>query len=90
LLSIVGLSVAMIHACLQTVTKLQQYPNCSGCQGSCIRGYVILIRCLAMGISIQPSTQHVTILKLYILPTECVVVFHMVLTINSEFFPKQH
>jgi hypothetical protein len=30
------------------------------------------------------------ILKLYILPTECVVVFHMVLTINSEFFPKQH
>jgi hypothetical protein len=32
----------------------------------------------------------INILKLYILPTECVVVFHMVLTINSEFFPKQH
>jgi hypothetical protein len=28
--------------------------------------------------------------ELYILPTECVVVFHMVLTINSEFFHKQH
>jgi hypothetical protein len=61
LLSIVGLSVAVIHACLQTVTKLQQYPHCSGCQASCIRGYVIRICCLAMGISIQPSTQHVTL-----------------------------
>jgi hypothetical protein len=26
--------VAMIHACLQTVTKLQQFPHCSGCQAT--------------------------------------------------------
>jgi hypothetical protein len=28
------------------------------------------------------------ILKLYILATECIGVFHMVLTINRDFFPK--
>jgi hypothetical protein len=27
---------------------------------------------------------------LYILPTECIHVFRMVLTINSDCFPKQH
>jgi hypothetical protein len=26
----------------------------------------------------------------YILPTECIFVFHMILTINSDYFPKQH
>jgi hypothetical protein len=39
---------------------------------------------------LKPSGYYMHILKLYILPTECVVVFRMVLTINSEFFPKQH
>jgi hypothetical protein len=29
-------------------------------------------------------------LKLCILPTQCICVFHMVLTINSDCFPKQH
>jgi hypothetical protein len=29
-------------------------------------------------------------LKLCILPTQCVCVFRMVLTINSDCFPKQH
>jgi hypothetical protein len=28
--------------------------------------------------------------KLCILPTECICVFHMVLTVNSDCFPKQH
>jgi hypothetical protein len=28
--------------------------------------------------------------KLYILPTQCICVFRMVLTINSDCFPKQH
>jgi hypothetical protein len=28
--------------------------------------------------------------KLHILPTQCICVFHMVLTINSDCFPKQH
>jgi hypothetical protein len=28
------LFVAMIHACLQTVSKLQQFPHCSGCQAT--------------------------------------------------------
>jgi hypothetical protein len=28
--------------------------------------------------------------KLCILPTQCIYVFHMVLTINSDYFPKQH
>jgi hypothetical protein len=30
------------------------------------------------------------ILKLCILPTECICVFRVVLTINSDCFPKQH
>jgi hypothetical protein len=39
---------------------------------------------------LKPSgTTWFNILKLHILTTECVFVFHMVLTINSEFFPKQ-
>jgi hypothetical protein len=29
-------------------------------------------------------------LKLYIPPTQCICVFHMVLTINSDCFPKHH
>jgi hypothetical protein len=29
-------------------------------------------------------------LKLRILPTQCIFVFRMVLTINSDCFPKQH
>jgi hypothetical protein len=45
--------VSVIHCCQLLVW---------GCEGSCIRGYIVRIRCLAMGISIQPSTQHVTIL----------------------------
>jgi hypothetical protein len=62
------------HCCQLFVCPLPWYmhayrplPSCNntptvpGCQASCIRGYVICIRCLAMGISIQPSIQHVTI-----------------------------
>jgi hypothetical protein len=26
----------------------------------------------------------------YILPTQCIYVFRMILTINSDYFPKQH
>jgi hypothetical protein len=29
-------------------------------------------------------------LKLYILPTQYICVFRMVLTVNSDYFPKQH
>jgi hypothetical protein len=43
---------------------------------------------------LQPSgftcTTCFNTLKLCILATECVCVFRMVLTINSEYFPKQH
>jgi hypothetical protein len=28
--------------------------------------------------------------NLCILPTECICVFRMVLTVNSDYFPKQH
>jgi hypothetical protein len=28
--------------------------------------------------------------KLYSLPTQCIDVFRMILTINSDYFPKQH
>jgi hypothetical protein len=28
--------------------------------------------------------------ELYILPTQCIYVLRMVLTINSDYFPKQH
>jgi hypothetical protein len=28
--------------------------------------------------------------ELCMLPTECICVFHMILTINSDCFPKQH
>jgi hypothetical protein len=30
------------------------------------------------------------VLKLCILPTQCICVLRMVLTINSDYFPKQH
>jgi hypothetical protein len=30
------------------------------------------------------------ILTLWVLPTECICVFHMVFTVNSDSFPKQH
>jgi hypothetical protein len=33
---------------------------------------------------------YLTFSKLHILPTECIYVFRMVLTINSNCFPKQH
>jgi hypothetical protein len=35
-------------------------------------------------------TTSFNILKLCILPTECIFVFRVVLTINSDCFPKQH
>jgi hypothetical protein len=41
----------------------------------------LLTRCLAMDL-------RVTILKRCILPTECICVFHMFLTINSDCSPK--
>jgi hypothetical protein len=28
--------------------------------------------------------------ELYVLPTQCIYVFRMILTINSYYFPKQH
>jgi hypothetical protein len=39
------------------------------------------------GIYIPPA---LTLKKLSILPTQCVYVFRMVLTINSDYFPKRH
>jgi hypothetical protein len=44
----------------------------------------------ARHLSVLSVSLTISSLKLYILPTECAVVFHMVLTINSQFFPKQH
>jgi hypothetical protein len=44
-------------------------------------------------LSLKPSgyyTYHFNILQLCILPTQCMCVFRMVLTINSDCFPKQH
>jgi hypothetical protein len=35
-------------------------------------------------------TAYVNFSFVYILPTECICVFHMVLKINSDCFPKQH
>jgi hypothetical protein len=35
-------------------------------------------------------TARFNILKLCILPTQCICVFRMVLTINIGYFPKQH
>jgi hypothetical protein len=35
-------------------------------------------------------TTHFNILKLCILPTQCICVFHVVLTINIGYFSKQH
>jgi hypothetical protein len=35
-------------------------------------------------------TTYFNILKLLILPTDCVCVLRMVLTIESDYFPKQH
>jgi hypothetical protein len=35
-------------------------------------------------------TTFFNILKLYILPTQCICVFRMVLTVNSDCFPQQH
>jgi hypothetical protein len=35
-------------------------------------------------------TTRFNILKLYILPTQCICVFHVVLTVNIGYFPKQH
>jgi hypothetical protein len=39
-----------------------------------------------MAVSI--GTTCFTILKLYILPTQCICVLHMVLTINNDCFPN--
>jgi hypothetical protein len=39
---------------------------------------------------VKPSTACFNILKLCILPTECVCVLCMALTINSDGIPKQH
>jgi hypothetical protein len=35
-------------------------------------------------------TARFNILKLRILPTQCIYVFRVILTINSDYFPKQH
>jgi hypothetical protein len=41
-------------------------------------------------ILVTTSATHFNTLKLCILPTQCICVFRMVLTINSNCFPKQH
>jgi hypothetical protein len=46
---------------------------------TCLKGPVVTI-CITC----------VNTLNLPILPTECIYVFRMVLTINSDCFPKQH
>jgi hypothetical protein len=66
IVSVTHCSQLLVCPCHDTCMLTDRYqaatiPHCSGCQGSSIRGYVIRIRCLAMGTSIQPSTQHVTI-----------------------------
>jgi hypothetical protein len=35
-------------------------------------------------------TAWANMLKLFILSTKCICMFHMALTINTEYFPKEH
>jgi hypothetical protein len=37
-----------------------------------------------------PVRYELNTVKLCILPTQCICVFHMVLTVHSDCFPKQH
>jgi hypothetical protein len=54
----------------------------------------LLRRCLAMAAFICSTlpifSHHVTIQRLYILPTECICAFHIVLTANNDYFSKQY
>jgi hypothetical protein len=46
--------------------------------------------CVCTVINPLKPSDYFNILKLCILPTQCICVFRMVLTINIGYFPKQH
>jgi hypothetical protein len=54
-----------------------------------IAGIVIAVLTL-QSLAVSISTTCFDTLTLRILPTQCICVFSMVLTINSDCFPKQH
>jgi hypothetical protein len=62
----------------KTVHALDREASVIGNKGNCVV-YVT-----------EPLSPAVTPVLIYILPTECLCVFRMVLTINSDRFPKQH
>jgi hypothetical protein len=48
------------------------------------------LTCWRKMVTIYVCTTCYNIQKLCILPTQCIYVFRMILTINSDYFPKQH
>jgi hypothetical protein len=74
-------------------------PHQRACSGICLHGLKessvsAEIRTGHFFNSLKPVvtvyTTCINMLKLWVIPTECICMLRMVLTINSDFFPKQH